>query len=121
VRAWSAYAAASLGVVALVVAGAWLLAVSPAREAVVLAALAAYVLQLAAFAGLLAGRRHADLFIAGWAGGMLLRFAALAAFAFVLSRTGALPLEPALLTLVGVMFVLVLLEAFFLRWNPRAS
>jgi hypothetical protein len=120
VKSLAAYAGAALAVVAVVVAGAWALAAPPARSALWFAAGLAYVLQVGAFAGLVAVRDRGSLFTVAWAGGMMIRFVALAAVAFWLSRSEVLPLEPALLGLVGVMFVLVLLEAMFLRWEMRS-
>ena len=84
-------------------------------------AVVAFMLQLAAFGLLVAVRGRGPLFTVGWAGGMMLRFMGLAAMALWLTRSGAPALEAALVSLVGVMFVLVLLEAIFLRWELRSS
>jgi hypothetical protein len=119
-KAFLWYAAASLLVVLTVIAGAQALAQPPVSSAVAFAAAAAWVLQLLAFAGLVAARRQPSLFTAAWAGGMMLRFGVLGGVAFWLSRSEALPMEAALVGLVGVMFVLVLLEAIFLRWETRS-
>jgi hypothetical protein len=92
-----------------------------ATGAVWLAAGIAWVLQLFAFAGLLLVRSTPSLFIAGWAVGMVLRFGALAAAAFWVTRTAAYPPAPLLLSLVGFMFVLLMLEPVFLRRGLRAA
>lgn len=120
-RAWAAYAAAGL-VATAVLAGAVILLLGRERAlAVGFAAALAYGLQLAAFALLLALRPHAQLFTVAWLGGMILRFGALGACAFWLSRTGALPLATTLLAFVGFVFVLLLLEPVFMRWDLRGT
>ncbi|HET9441269.1 MAG TPA: hypothetical protein VFO52_13925 [Longimicrobiales bacterium] len=120
-KAWLAYAAAGLVLVVLITIVAAALADTTARRAIVIAAVIAYVLQLVAFGLLLALRDKAHLFIAGWLGGMLLRFGALGACLFWASRTTALPRTPLVLSLVGFVFMLLLLEPVFLRWDLRGS
>lgn len=120
-KAWLAYAAAGLVLVVLITIVAAALADTTARRAIVIAAVIAYVLQLVAFGLLLALRDKAHLFIAGWLGGMLLRFGALGACLFWTSRTTALPRTPLVLSLVGFVFMLLLLEPVFLRWDLRGS
>jgi hypothetical protein len=115
VRAWLTYACASL-VVALAGAGlATLFAAGSAVEAVWFAAVLAWVLQLAAFAALIAVRERNDLFLLGWVGGLVLRFGAVGLVAIWLSRSQVLPLGPTLLSLVAFVFVLLLMEPLFLR------
>jgi hypothetical protein len=92
-----------------------------ARRAIMVAASMAYVLQLAAFAMLLLVRDKAHVFMAGWLGGMVLRFGALGACLYWASRTTTLPREPLVLGLVGFVFLLLLLEPVFLRWDLRKS
>lgn len=120
-HAWLAYAAAGL-VLTLVAAGVAtrLVAAGDAR-AIWVAAAIAYGLQLIAFGLLLALRGQAHLFMAAWLGGMVLRFGALAAAAAFVSRSAALPRGPLLLGLVGFVFLLLLLEPLFLRWDLRGS
>jgi len=120
VKAFLWYAGVALAVVLLVVLGAQLLARPPVSGAIAFSAGLAYLLQLGAFGALLRFRGNANLFTAAWAGGMALRFMVLGAMAFWLSRSDAMPLEAALVSLVGVMFVLVLLEGLFLRWETRS-
>lgn len=81
----------------------------------------AYVIQLLAFAVLLKLRGHATWFMAAWLSGMILRFGAVAVCAIWLYETDALPRGPTLLSLVGILFMLVLLEPLFLRWDLRGS
>jgi hypothetical protein len=118
---WVAYAGASL----LLVAAAALvcaLALSGAAEAAVwFSAALAWTLQLLAFGGLVAVRHQPTLFTAGWLGGMMLRFMALAALVFFGSSTAAFPLKPLLVSFVTFLFLLVLLESVFLRRGLRTS
>ena len=121
VRAWVAYALTAAGVIAgaaLVIA----LVGGPAvSRAVWISAVFAFGLQAGAFAMLLLVRDRTELFMAGWLGGMVLRFAAVGGMAFYASRYTTLPLEILLLSLVGFVFVLLLLEPVFLRWDLRRS
>jgi hypothetical protein len=77
--------------------------------------------QLAAFAVLVRARAHANLFLAGWVAGMLLRFGALAALAWWVTRSGAVPAGATLLSLAGFLFVFLLLEPLFLRPGPKTT
>lgn len=120
-RAWLAYAVAGLAVTAAIAAVAAALVGAEARRAIVLAAAIAYVLQLVAFALLLLVRDKTHVFMAGWLGGMLLRFGALGACLFWASRTSAVPRAPLVLGLVAFVFVLLLLEPVFLRWDLRKT
>jgi hypothetical protein len=119
-KAFLGYAGAALAVVLAVMLGAWLLAVPPARAAIMVSAAVALGLQLLAFGALVLVRGRGSLFTVGWAAGTMLRFMGLAAVAVWFSRRNAPGLEAALLSLVGVMFVLVILEAIFLRWEMRS-
>jgi hypothetical protein len=76
-------------------------------------------LQLAAFALLLAVREKPHLFMGGWLGGMILRFGGLGLVLYWASRTSVLPRTPLVIGLVGFVFVLLLLEPVFLRWDLR--
>lgn len=120
-KAWAAYAVAALLVTGLVLLVALMLAQPAADRAIATAAVLAYVLQLMAFGMLLLVREQAHLFLAGWLGGMLLRFGALAGCMFWVTRTTVLPRGPLLLGLVGFVFLLLLLEPVFLRWDLRRS
>ena len=120
-RAWTAYAlvaGAVIGVAALVVS---LVGGGSITRAVWLSAGFAYAVQAIAFAMLLLVRDRTELFMAGWLGGMVLRFAAVGGLAFYASRYTTLPLAALLLTLVGFVFLLLLLEPVFLRWDLRRS
>jgi hypothetical protein len=118
-RAWRAYALATLLASALFAGIASAVVSRPARTAVWFSAALAYGLQLLAFGGLLVVRDQAQRFLLGWLLGMALRFGALGGVAWWLSRSAALPREAALLSLAGFVFLLVLMEPFFLRWDKR--
>jgi hypothetical protein len=115
VKAWLAYAGAGAAVTLAGAVVAVLVAGAEARGAVWFAAAVAYVLQLAAFGALVAVRGRSELFLLGWLGGLVLRFAGLGVVAYWLSRSDAFPLAPALLSLVAFVFVLLLMEPLFLR------
>lgn len=82
--------------------------------AVRLAAGIAWPVQAGAFVVLVEGRKRVS-FVAGWAGGMALRFAAVGAAAIWVTRADGPEPASLLLSLVGFVFVLVLLEPLFLR------
>lgn len=114
-RAWLTYAFASLVVT---LAGSGLAAVfadRPTVGAIWFAAAVAWVLQLAAFAALIAVRERNELFLIGWLGGLVLRFGAVGVVVFWLSRSEVFPPAPTLLSLVAFVFVLLLMEPLFLR------
>ena len=112
-RAYLGYALTGAGVVG-VLAGllSWLLGAAAARS-VWWAAGLAYVVQLAAFAGLLRFRSRRDGFLAVWAGGILARLLVVLAGAYWVMRSTSLEPAPALLSLAGFLFVLLLLEPVF--------
>lgn len=119
-RAWLTYAGASL-IVTLVGAGvATLIASGSAVGALWFAATLAWVLQLVAFAVLVAVRERNELFLLGWLGGLVLRFGAVGVVAFWLSRNEVFPAAPTLLSLVAFVFVLLLMEPLFLRRGLQA-
>lgn len=114
-KAWLTYAAAG-ALVTLAGAGVGsLLAPNGAVGAVWFAAALAYVLQLVAFAALVAVRGRNELFLVGWLAGLVLRFGALGVVAFWLSRTPVFPRAAALVSLVSFVFLLLMLEPLFLR------
>lgn len=113
---WFAYAAVS-GALLVVLAGVTVWLVSGADPGSVwLAAGIAYVVQLVAFAALVAGRSRARDFLVSWASGMALRVTVVVGVALWLTRSGSFDAASALVSLVGFVFVLVLLEPLFLRW-----
>jgi hypothetical protein len=120
-KAWVAYAGAGLAAVVLITIVAAALVEPAVRPAIMIAGGIAYALQLVAFGLLLALRDKPQLFLAGWLGGMLLRFGTLGACVFWASRTTVLPRAPLVFSLVGFVFLLLLLEPVFLRWDLRRS
>jgi hypothetical protein len=120
VKAWLMYAAAGAGVAVVGAGLAALLLDAEAARAVWFSAVVAWLVQLAAFAGLLLVRGRNELFLMGWLLGLALRFIAVGLVAFWLSRDPILPLQPALLSLVAFVFVLLLLEPIFLRRGLQA-
>ena len=114
-RAWLLYAGLGLVVTVVLAAGVGFALGGASARAVWFAAVVAYVLQLVAFAALIAVRGRNELFLAGWLVGLVARFAVVGVVAYWLRRSGALPVEPALLSLVGFLFVLLLMEPLFLR------
>lgn len=113
--AWIAYAATTMALMVGLPAGiGWLL--GPERSAGVwVAAAVATAVQLPAFAALVVSRRTGRDFVVSWASGMLLRFAAIAGAAYWVSRSTRLDPGVTLLSLVGFVFLLVLMEPAFLR------
>ncbi len=116
-RSFLRYAAASLGVAALlvlVVGG-----LSGRTDAVWPMVGLAYLTQLAAGGMLIAvhGRKR---FFLGWGGGILLRFAALGAGAVWVVRAELDRPALRLLSLAGALFVLALLEPLFIRRRSQA-
>ncbi len=118
-RAWLAYAVAGFALLGAAAGVGTLLVSDAAVAAIWWSAAFAYLLQLLAFAGLVVVRQHSQWFLAGWVLGMALRFGALGGVAWWLSRSAALPREAALLSLVAFVFLLLLLEPVFLRWDLR--
>ena len=120
-KSWFAYAATGLLATTSIALLARTLVSASDTRAIWLAAGVAYAIQLVAFAALLAWRGQGQLFLLAWLGGMMLRFAVLGFGAFLLSRTPVLPRGTTLVSYVGFVFLLVLLEPLFLRWDLRGS
>jgi hypothetical protein len=101
VKAWLQYAVAGLVVTGLGVLVASALAGPETLGAVIFAAGLAYGVQLAAFALLVLVRDRGSMVLAGWVGGMVLRFLVVGVVAVWLSRSPVMPVKPALLSLVA--------------------
>lgn len=114
-KAWVAYAAVSAALLGFLATGVSLSLPAESAAGVWLAAAVAYPVQLLAFGALVATHGSGVGFLVGWGGGMALRLASVAAVAFWVLRRGTVPAAPALLSLVGFVFVLVLLEPLFLK------
>lgn len=119
VNSWFTYAGAGLVLTVLVAVIAS--AMSGQAQAIWAAAGIAYVIQLMAFGLLLALRPQPQLFLIAWLSGMFLRFGVVGACAFWLSRTEVLPMAATMISLVGFVFLLLLLEPVFLRWDLRRT
>ena len=112
---WLSYAAAGLVLTLIAALAAAALVSADAHNAVWFAAGLAYVVQMAAFGAMQALRSNPQLFMVGWAAGIMLRFGVLGAVAFVLSRRPVLPRDVTLVSLVSFVVLLLFLEPLFLR------
>jgi hypothetical protein len=114
VKAWAFYAGAAAVLLCLLVLV--LSAVLPGTgSALWFAAGVALGIQLVAFGALVLARRWPGRFLWGWVGGAVVRFVAVAGVAVWATRRAPFPAEPALFGLVGFVFVLMLMEAWFVR------
>ena len=113
-RAFLAYGAASAALLAVLVVLVTVAVEAADAGSVRLAAVIAWPVQLAAFAALLKGRQGLG-FVTAWGSGMALRFAAVGAAALWVTRTDGRDPATLLVSLVGFVIVLVLLEPLFLR------
>jgi hypothetical protein len=114
-KAWLRYAAVSALVLLALALGVAFVIPGTQPSAVWLAAAVALVAQLVAFGALLVGRRRVAGFVAGWGGGMAIRFAAVGGMAVWVSLTDGHHPETALLSVVGFVMVLALIEPVFMR------
>lgn len=112
-RAWRTYAVWSAAVLLLLAVVVGLALPARATGWIWTSAAVAYGVQLAAFGALVAVRRRPERFVAGWVGGIALRIATVAALALWVVRGPSA--AAALLSLVGFLFVLMLMEPVFLR------
>lgn len=120
-RTWSAYAGLATVVTGLVVlAGAGTLE-GAARRGLVLGAGTALLVQLPAFGLVVLQSRGTPAFLGAWAVGALLRLMAVGTVVVVLLLSEAFDPLTALLGLVGLLFVLLLLESWWLREPANGS
>ncbi len=98
-----------------VVAGGWFWMDGPGRRGVFLAAGIAWAVQLVGFAALVSRPVGSTGFLGAWVAWILVRFVTVGATAFAVSGREDVGILPALLTLVGLLLVLVLLEPIALR------
>jgi hypothetical protein len=121
---WSAVAGYAAVGALLVAGGALLLSrlVSPdGVEAVWLAALLAYAVQLGAFGALLLLRGSLAGFLAAWVVGTLMRFGLVLAGGLWLVKVAGYPPLAMMLSLTGFVFALLLLEPVFFRRGTLSS
>jgi hypothetical protein len=83
------------------------------RRAILVSAVLAFVVQLAAFAGV--GLASAANVMAGWGIGVLVRFLVLVAYAFLVVQSIGLAPAAALISLVTFFFLCTLVEPLVLR------
>ncbi|UCC82086.1 MAG: hypothetical protein JSW46_13930 [Gemmatimonadota bacterium] len=116
-KRWIIYAGTSALIVGLSALLIGLQFEPPARYGVWAGLAAAWLVQAAAFAILIAAtRRRAQLVFAGWTAGTFLRFLVLGLGAWLtLGGILGVPAEPTLLSLVIAMFALLLLEPVVFR------
>ena len=112
-KAMALYAAASLAITAAL---AWVLSLvwtsRAEREAIVLSAAVAWVVQLFAFAIARLAVRSNNV-MAGWGIGALLRLAVLAVYGLVIVEAFGLPSAAALVSLAAIFFLSTLVEPLF--------
>lgn len=111
---WLRYAVATLAAAVLVGAALMRWVWPAAGAAVWLGVGVAYAIQLVAFGGLLLARRQPERFVVVWGGGTLVRFLVVGGVGLWVTRTEMLPAEPLLLSLVGALLLLLMLEPVFL-------
>jgi hypothetical protein len=120
VKRWTIYAGTSallLGLSALLIGFEF---EPPARHGIWAGLAAAWVVQAAAFAILIAATgRRAKLVLAGWSAGTFLRLLVIGLLAWLtLGGTLGIPAEPTLISMVIAIFGLLLLEPIVFRYNP---
>jgi hypothetical protein len=119
VKRWIIYAGTSalfIGLSALLIG---ILSEPPARYGLWVGLAAAWLVQAAAFAILIAATsRRAQLVLAGWTAGTFLRLIVIGMLGWLtLGGTLEIPAEPTLISLVIAIFGLLLLEPVVFRYN----
>lgn len=114
-RLWARYALLATAVTGVLLAPVWLFSGDEAKRGLLVAGAIALPLQLAVFAGLLTQESGTPGFLAAWGASTLLRFAVVGAAAFWIAGMEGVDLVVALLALVGLFFVLLMLEPWVLR------
>jgi hypothetical protein len=118
-RAIVGYALAGAALLGAGALGLGTLVGPPDAAALRVAGLAAYAVQVPAFAALV-GARGSRFFVA-WGGGMLVRLGLIGGAGVWLARTQAYPAASLLVGLAGFLFALLLLEPFFFRMGLRSE
>lgn len=112
-RAGALYTSSCVIAIALLGAIGWSFLDAPGRQVMLVSAGIAVAVQVVAFAmARLLLRKNVLL---GWGLGSALRLVVLVVFAFVVARTARATLTPALLSLVGFLFVTTVIEPIFLK------
>jgi hypothetical protein len=120
-KAWASYTAIALVVAGLVVVAAMLLADPAVSAGIRFAAVVGFAVQVVAFGFLVRVRERPAVFLAGWVGGIALRFVVVGVVAFWVTRTEKYPPAPTLVSLVGIVFLMLMLEPLFLRKGLPAA
>jgi hypothetical protein len=120
VKRWLRYAATSGVLVAVGVGLASLLA-RQYSGAFLLAGVLALAVQMAAFGALVWAADRPTLFLAAWAGGMVLRLGMVIGLGVWLTNGGPFAPLPTLLAGVAILFALALLEPWALRRNNEPT
>lgn len=107
------YALTALLVVGLGATGLSVLLEESGRRGVLLAALIAYPVQVVSFGLLVRAREQSGRFVVWWGAGIALRIAAVVGAGVASSRLVSVQPAAFLLSLVGFIFVLLLLEPVF--------
>ena len=114
---WAVYAGASALLVSVSAVATGLVFESRVRSGIWAGLGVAWLVQLAAFAALIAATNRNDKYVlAGWSLGTFLRLAVVGLLAWLtLAGIWPLPAEPTLVALVLALFALLLLEPVFFR------
>lgn len=112
-KSFGLYAASCVVIIALLGAILWGFLAPASQQAMLWSAGLALVVQLVAFAVAVALRQKHMLL--GWGLGSLLRLVVLVIYAVAVAKVWRLPLAPALLSLVGFLFVTTVVEPVFLK------
>ncbi len=117
-RRWLRYAAVAAGLVALTVIVGWGLLDEAGRQGLLLAGGVALAVQLAAFGILAVQETGSPGFLGAWVGSTFLRLLAVVGVVLWAATRDELDTLVTSLTLVGLLFVLLLLEPWALREAP---
>ena len=112
-KAFALYSAACIISIALIGAIAWSVVGEQGQGAVLISAGLAALVQMVAFA-FARGLRRKNVML-GWGVGSVLRLVVLVVYALVAARTMRAELTPALVSLVGFLFVTTVIEPIFLK------
>lgn len=114
-RFWVRYAVLAGAVTGVLLGPVWLFSGEEARRGLLVAGAIALPMQLVVFAGLLTQKSGTPGFLAAWGAGTLLRFAVVGGAVFWIAGMEGVDVVVALLALVGLLFVLLMLEPWVLR------
>jgi hypothetical protein len=112
-RGFAEYLVSCVLIIAIIGAIAWGISSPAGRQAVLVSAALALVLQLLAF-GVARSLQRRNLLL-GWGLGSTLRLVALVLYAVAVAKLWRAPIGPALLSFVAFLFVTTVVEPVFLR------